>query len=133
MLDYIKSTNFLSNYSAFMLAGFPSFLLAIFLNWIMVEYISFDKLISYAIIQILQVVINFFMCKIFVFKKNKNRIINQFIKFSAGIILFRILDWSFYTLIIFNTDIHFIIIQISNTIIFSIMKFFYSKRVLEKK
>lgn len=134
MFSLFKRNIFIKKYTAFLLAGLPSFIMAIFINWLFVDIIEFNKLISYAFVQLFQVVLNFFMCKFFVFKnKNKLNIIKQFFQFTIGIVFFRFLDWIIYSLIISNFEIYFIFVQIFNTIIFSLFKFLYSKNILEVK
>lgn len=134
MFSLFKRNIFIKKYTAFLLAGLPSFIMAIFINWLFVDIIELNKLISYAFVQLFQVVLNFFMCKFFVFKnKNKLNIIKQFFQFTIGIVFFRFLDWIIYSLIISNFEIYFIFVQIFNTIIFSLFKFLYSKNILEVK
>ena len=134
MFSLFKRNIFIKKYTAFLLAGLPSFIMAIFINWLFVDIIEFNKLISYAFVQLFQVVLNFFMCKFFVFKnKNKLNIIKQFFQFTIGIVFFRFLDWIIYSLIISNFEIYFIFVQIFNTIILSLFKFLYSKNILEVK
>lgn len=134
MFGSLKRNIFIQKYTAFLLAGLPSFIIAIFINWLLVDFFEFNKLFSYAFVQLFQVVLNFFMCKFFVFKnKSKLNVINQFFQFITGIVFFRFLDWIIYSLIISNFDIYFIFVQVSNTIIFSLFKFLYTKNILEVK
>lgn len=117
----------------FGMAGMPSFLIAIPLNWFLVEKILLHKPIAYLITLLFQVAVNFVFLRLFVFKSEKQggKLIT-FFKFFWGIAFFRLLDWGLYTLLVQNTEIYFLIIQIGNVVIFSLAKFFFSKKIMEK-
>jgi putative flippase GtrA len=117
----------------FGIAGMPSFLIAIPLNWFLVEKILLNKPIAYLITLLFQVAVNFVFLRLFVFKSEKqgDKLIT-FFKFFWGIAFFRLLDWGLYTLLVQNTEIYFLFLQIGNVVIFSLAKFFYSKKVMEK-
>lgn len=118
----------------FMITGFPAFLLAIPLNWFLVEYILLFKPIAYLITLLFQVSINFFMLRKFVFTDKKDvPVFTQYLQFLAGISVFRFLDWGLYSLLTYYTDFYYLFIQIGNVLIFSIFKFIYSKYILEKR
>ena len=58
----MKSINFyeVKKDKSFFLVGLPSYILAVALNYYLVEFIDISVLISYLLVLILQVIINFF-------------------------------------------------------------------------
>lgn len=118
----------------FFLAGLPSFIIAIPLNWFLVEIIENDKSTSYLITLFFQVTVNFIFLRQFVFTDKKDEsFLSLYLKFLSGIAFFRFLDWVLYTLLVNYTEIYYLFIQIGNVIIFAFFKFFYSKFIMEKK
>ena len=116
----------------FLLAGAPAFLIAIPLNVLFVDYVHLAVPLAYAIVLILQVSANFFMCRWFVFEKGKETSFwIQFGQFFSGILFFRFGDWALYFLLTSTLSIHYVIIQIFNTVVFFVFKYFFAKRVME--
>ena len=62
----------LVKYFLFLLVGLPAFLIAIPLNYFLVEFIQLYKPAAYLIVLLLQVTMNFFMLRWFVFKSSKD-------------------------------------------------------------
>lgn len=117
----------------FGIAGLPSFLVAIPLNWFLVEKILLYKPVAYLITLLFQVTVNFIFLRLFVFKGDtQGNLLKTFFKFLWGIAFFRLLDWGLYTVLVQNTTIYYLIVQIGNVLIFSLAKFFYSKKIMEK-
>ena len=83
----------------FLIAGLPSFILAIFLNLYLVEVVEIDSIISYGIILIIQVIINFFINLKFVFNDNNSKSqLAKFVYFLILILIIRSMDWFFFVL-----------------------------------
>lgn len=115
----------------FLLAGLPSFVLAVPLNILFVEYVQMDKSLAYGIVLLCQVVANFFVCYYFVFEKGSDRpLLQQFWQFVVGIMAFRCGDWAVYSIATRYLPIHYVIIQVTNVIVFSLLKFGFAKRVM---
>lgn len=116
----------------FLLAGLPSFLVAIPTNIFLVDYCHLPVPLAYAFVLILQVSANFFMCRWFVFKNRKETPFwVQFGQFFSGILFFRLGDWVLYSLLTGILSVHYVVIQISNTILFFALKYFFAKKVME--
>jgi putative flippase GtrA len=116
----------------FVAFGIPAFLIAIPLNYFLVEYAAWPKPAAYAFVLIIQVVINFYICIRWVFKRDTSKsLFTQFLIFMSGILAARVLDWGLYTLLVQTTPIHYLIIQFSNVIIFSLAKFAFARRTIE--
>jgi putative flippase GtrA len=118
----------------FLIVGLPSFAIALLLNSYLVETLVWNKPLAYALVLILQVSINFFMCKFFVFKKsNHSTITKQFFQFLSGILFFRLADWILYYILVEIFGLYYIAIQVMNIFVFAILKFKYSQNIMEKK
>lgn len=115
----------------FLLAGLPSFLLAVPLNYALVEWVHLAKGLAYAAVLIFQVTINFFMVRFFVFeRKNPRSLLVEFGAFFAGIMLTRLADWAVYVLLVNVFGFYYLAVQLANVVIFSIVKFLFSEKVL---
>ena len=128
ILKKIKNKE-VKNFIKFLLAGLPSALLAIPLNIILVEIGEVNKTISYGLVIFLQILVNFIFINNYVFKYKNNRF-TSFIKFFFGIVIFRAFDLIIYSQLINLFPKLYILIQLSNIAIFSMIKFKYSKFIL---
>lgn len=118
----------------FLLAGLPSFLVALPLNWLLVEKAELARPISYAIVLCFQVTVNFFVCRIWVFETKKDdSLLAQYLSFMAGIALFRLADWGVYTLLVSFAGLYYLAVQLANIVVFSFLKFGFSKRIMEQR
>ena len=120
-------------YFAFIAVGLPAFLLAIPLNYFLVTYWGWNEPSAYALVLVAQVSLNFVMCRLFVFEKGSTEnIFVQFLKFMAGILGFRILDWVVYVAAVEYLGFHYLLVQVANVFLFSVGKFLFAKRIFEK-
>ena len=118
----------------FLLAGLPSFLIAVPLNWWLVSRLGVDKALGYALVLVMQVTINFFMCRAFVFVHEKEQnIFRQYFHFVAGILTCRIADWGVYVVLTEYAGFYYLLVQVMNIVIFSILKFKFSQKAIEGK
>jgi len=116
----------------FLLVGLPAFAIAIPFNIFLVERCYWYKPLAYALTLFLQVTVNFFFCRWLVFTPSKIKSVwRQYLEFLGVVAIFRSLDWLFYTLVVSTTNLHYIIVQCANVIIFSLAKFMLSKRAIE--
>jgi len=116
----------------FLAIGIPAFLIAIPLNLFLVEQLAWPKPAAYALVLVVQVTINFFACIFFVFKRDTTKsLASQFILFMSGILAARVLDWGLYSILVKTLPVHYLIIQFSNVIIFSLAKFTFARRTIE--
>ncbi len=115
----------------FLAAGLPSFLVAVPLNWLLVTQWGIPKGPAYALVLLFQVTINFFLCRWFVFEKKSDKsLMAEFGAFVAGIAFFRMADWGVYYLLVNRVGLHYLAVQLMNVVLFSVLKFLYSERVL---
>lgn len=118
---------------SFLAAGLPSFALALPLNWLLVARLHWNKAAAYALVLIMQVTLNFFMCRWFVFRERKQTPVwTQLVQFLSGILLFRAADWALYTLLVSLFGFYFLAVQVANIVIFSVLKFKFARKVMER-
>jgi len=116
----------------FLAIGIPAFLVAIPLNYLLVEKLLWHKSAAYALVLVVQVTINFFACILFVFKRDASRsMASQFAIFMSGILAARMLDWALYSFLVRVTPIHYLLIQFFNVMVFSLAKFAFARRAIE--
>ena len=99
------------------------------------------KALAYAIVLVVQVNINFPLCRRFVFDPAPDKTLwRQYVEFMGAVAVFRGLDWLFYTfcvealrfpLVIAGRDCYYLAYQLANVIIFSLAKFVFCKRAIE--
>jgi putative flippase GtrA len=117
----------------FLAAGLPAFALAIPLNWFLVDRLHWWAPSAYALALVGQVSLNFFMCRRFVFRQPKStRLHVQFGQFMVGILFFRMADWLLYTLLVKYVGLYYLGVQVANVLVFAVLKFKFSQRVMEE-
>ena len=128
---FIRHEN-INKFFQFLAVGFPAFLIAIFLNYILVDYFLLHKWLAYALVLLVQITINFFACIFFVFKRDQDKkLINQFFIFMSGVSVVRVIDWLVYLVLTGFFGFYYIAVQIFNVIIFSVIKFNFTRRTIE--
>jgi putative flippase GtrA len=124
----------LVKYFLFLLVGLPAFIIAIPLNYVLVEFLNLYKPAAYVIVLLFQVTINFFMLRWFVFRSSKDHpILKQYFLFLGGIGIVRLMDLGCYSLFVEVFGFYYLLVQLANVAVFSIIKFLFSKTVMEKK
>jgi putative flippase GtrA len=125
-------TKSITKIGGFLVAGLPSFALAIPINWFLVTQARWSEAVAYALVLVVQVTLNFFMCRWFVFTDRKvTPMWVQFGQFMSGILFFRLADWALYTLLVSAFGFYFLAVQIANIFIFAVLKFKYSQRIMK--
>ena len=116
----------------FLAVGIPAFLIAIPLNYVLVDRLAWPKPAAYALVLVIQVIINFFACIYFVFKRDASKSLAfHFTRFMTAILTARALDWALYSFLVSLIPFHYIVIQIFNASLFSILKFAMARRAIE--
>lgn len=125
----------------FLAVGLPAFLIAFPLNFLLVDRCGLPKALAYAIVLIVQVNINFPLCRRFVFEPAPGKTVwRQYVEFMGAVAVFRGLDWLFYTfcvealrfpLVIAGRDCYYLAYQLVNVVIFSLAKFVFCRRAIE--
>jgi putative flippase GtrA len=132
MLRYARRT--LPRVLQFALAGLPAFALAVPFNYALVKWAGVPIAAAYACVLLMQVPINFFMCRRFVFASDAARgLWRSLFLFTNGILAFRVLDWALYWLLADRFGLPFIGVQLFNVGLFSLLKFEFSRRVFERE
>ena len=118
----------------FMAAGLPSFALAVPANYMLVGHAHLGKPLAYALVMAMQVTVNFFICRRFVFGgRNTGTLARQFVAFFSGIMAFRVADWLLYVLLVNVAGIFYLAAQCLNVAVFGIAKFVFSERVFARR
>jgi putative flippase GtrA len=118
---------------AFLLAGLPSFLLALPINYILVEHCKWPEILAYALVLLFQVTTNFFLCRFIVFKEHNDKpLLSQFWLFFSGILGFRVADWVIYAFLVQTLGFYYLGVQMTNIVLFLLLKFKFSERVIER-
>lgn len=117
----------------FMIAGVPTFLVALPMNWFLVDQLELPKSGTYACVLLAQTTVNFFICRWFVFREESRKpMLSRFIPFLAGVLFFRAADWGLYTLLVSFTGLWYLGVQLGNAVLFMLLKFAFVRRVMEK-
>lgn len=117
----------------FFLAGVPAFLIAVPLNYALVAWAGLTKPLAYALVLTVQVTLNFFACRLFVFDPHPEIGLGRsFAVFFNGIVLFRLADWALYTVLTARFGLPFVGVQLLNVGLFGLLKFLFSRRVFER-
>ena len=114
----------------FLAVGLPAFLLAVPLNYALVELGGISKGVSYALVLVFQVSTNYFLCRWFVFARSGRAWYRDFAWFVSGILAIRCLDWGVYWVLVNVFGFFYLIVQLTNVAIFSVIKFVFSEKVL---
>ena len=77
----------------FMISGGPAFLSALILNFLLVEFLHTPIPVAYCAILIFQLLLNYVIIKLFVFKSDGNLFdAKEMFTFFSGVLGFRVLD-----------------------------------------
>jgi len=122
----------LAKYIKFLIAGLPSFIVAIALNYFLVEFVQIYVSIAYLLVLIVQVTVNFFFVTHYVFDShNDSHLFVKFYRFFSGIMGVRFVDWCMYTLLVTTFGLYYLYVQIFNVVLFSLVKYKLSEKVIE--
>ena len=111
----------------FLLVGLPAFIVAVPLNAALVEWARLAKPPAYAVVMVCQVTVNFALCRRYVFPEGRaGDIYRQYFSFLGSIGVFRILDWVVYSLLVQVFPGYYIVIQLGNVMVFSVLKYIVS-------
>lgn len=115
----------------FQASGAPAFILAIPLNWALVERGGLSHAPAYLLVLLFQVAVNYLMCRRFVFPAAGDRgFFAEFFPFVSGVMVIRVLDWLTYQIWVGPLGVYYLIAQILNVPIFAIVKFLFAERLL---
>jgi putative flippase GtrA len=129
LLGRISRERFITLFK-FMLSGLPSFIVAVPLNYFLVEKAHLGKNIAYALVIAFQVAVNFFVCRAYAFnRKDSKSMAAEFGVFFSGIMLFRVADWALYVLLVNVVGLYYLAVQLCNVVVFALLKFFFSEKI----
>lgn len=127
----------------FLLAGLPAFVLAVPLNFLLVDRIGLPPWIAYPVVLFFQVNVGFVLCRWKVFRPNAQKPLwRQYSEFLGAVVVFRALDAVLYAflvsvfpfrLVLFGKNCYYLVYQLANVVIFSLAKFVFCRRAIEGK
>lgn len=118
----------------FALAGVPAFLVAIPGNYLLVSRLGWSKPLAYMVVVFAQTIVNFFLCRWFVFEAaNQGPIVRQFLHFISGLGAFRLLDWAAYSVMVTYFGVPYLLAQMINLTVLFALKFRFSLTVFERR
>jgi putative flippase GtrA len=114
----------------FLAVGVPAFCLALPLNYALVDMLGIGRPAAYAVTLVVQVTINFFLCRAFVFPRRGERSVGQeFVEFLGSILGFRTADWMTYVFLVEAVGLPFLAVQVANVAIFALAKYAVAERI----
>jgi putative flippase GtrA len=132
----------MNKFLRFMVAGIPAFVAAFALNYWLVNQVGLPTPLAYALVLVVQIVLNFLGCRYLVFDIPPDRNLwRAFVVYFNGIALFRLADWGLYSLLTGHWGVfpmahgnHFYLyVQLFNVALFSLLKYEFARRVFERK
>lgn len=119
----------------FGLCGIPGFLLAIVLNYTLVEIFGFSFYLSYGIVLFFLTFFNYFIVDTFVFPKpdsNKElKFYKRLYSFVTVTFISRGAEWCLYSLIVYISDLYYILVQVLISILFVFIKYYFMKKIFK--
>jgi putative flippase GtrA len=121
-----------STLARFVIAGLPSLAIAVSLNFFLLKALGWPGPLAYAVVLSVQVVFNFILCVTFVFERDLQRsMASQFVTYVSGSLLARVTEWIVYVGFTEWVGIPFLIAQLFNAAVFTLVKFSFVRRTIE--
>lgn len=118
----------------FLAAGIPAFAAALLTNLLLVERLHWPKPVSYIVVLCLQVTINFFACRLFVFNVSASHSVpRQYFSFLRGTTYVRVFEWLFYTILVEVFRFPYMLVQLGSILVFSVLKFKFAESIFESR
>lgn len=117
----------------FMATGLPAFLMAVGLNFALVDRLGVNRALAYAGVLVAQSFVNFVLLRLFVFKKSptsSTTAAQDFATLFAGVAVVRALDWGLYSFLVHAFEWPFLVVQLGNVALFSVVRFLYAEWAL---
>lgn len=114
----------------FLAYGIPGLAVAFAVNWTLVALLHTPRPIAYAITLVVQLTVNFFACRWFVFETDPSKgVWPQYVEFVSGMAVFRAIDWLVYTALVEFAGVPYLAAQLANTVLFSILRLKFLERL----
>lgn len=118
----------------FWAAGLPAFAAALVVNFLLVEKLYWPKPIAYLVVLWLQMSINFFACRILVFKSTAHvSVFRQYVHFLSGIGTIRLVEWLLYTILVEMFHVYYLAVQVMSIVLFALVKFKFAESLFERR
>ena len=100
------------------------------LNFILADWLEFNKELTYAFVLICDLLLGFVINRYLVFNQTKERKNTEaFSMFFVAGLIFRLINWSLYVFILKKFELYILIAQAISTLIVLMMKYFVYKRI----
>ncbi|WP_111672183.1 GtrA family protein [Algoriphagus litoralis] len=124
----VKET--LSGISKMALWGVPGYLLAFGLNYTFNDLLHWNVYLSYFLVSVMVTTLNFFIIDQIVFKGDKGKSQKaRILGYLSVVYTSKIGEWAFYSLLIWRTSIHYLLVQLITSLVFIFYKYFFLKKV----
>ena len=118
----------------FLIWGVPGFIVALCLNATLVKLLGWPFPIAYAVALGVQLSINFVVCRVIVFPGSEpGTVVKQIGLFTGTSVLIRFVDLGVYSLITALLEIHFLIVQACNVLLFAVVRYSVVKWIFSPK
>ncbi len=129
----ILSPEFVFKITQFLASGLPGFLVALASNYALVEKLGWPKPPTYLLVLWLQMTVNFFACRLFVFNIGiRAPFYRQYVQFLSGVGLIRMVEWVVYTAAVEGLHFYYLAVQMGNIVLFAIVKFKFAESLFER-
>ena len=96
------------------------------------EKLGWPKPPTYLLVLWLQMTVNFFACRLFVFNTGAPApFYRQYLQFLSGVGLIRMVEWVVYTAAVEGLHLYYLAVQIGNIVLFSVVKFKFAESLFE--
>jgi putative flippase GtrA len=110
--------------------GIPGYLIAFLLNYGLNELFGWNVYFAYFIVSIVVTTLNFFIIDQIVFKGEKGKNLSDRIGGYLSVVYSSKLgEWMLYSLLVWISSIHYLIVQFIVSAIFVFYKYFFLKKV----
>jgi putative flippase GtrA len=123
-----------SAFLRFGLAGAPGFLIAVPLNFALIEWAHWPKPLAYLLVAWMQMTSGFLMCHYLVFKTAERRsLFTAYGQFAASMATIRAFDWATYSSLVMFLHVPFVLAQIACAGFFLLLKFVSAKAIFRPR
>jgi putative flippase GtrA len=112
--------------------GIPGYVLAFALNYAFNGLFYWNVYLSYFLVSAIVTILNFFIIEQIVFKGDKGK--SQKVRimgYLSVVYSSKIGEWAFFSLLIWGTSIHYLLVQLITSLVFIFYKYFFLKKVHE--
>lgn len=127
-IQMVKDT--LTGVSKMALWGVPGYILAFALNYSFNDILGWNVYLAYFLVSVIVTSLNFLIVDHFVFSGEKGRKLkDRILGYLSIVYSSKIGEWFLYSLLVWVSSIHYLIVQLIVSITFIFYKYFFLKKV----